>query len=161
MLTPHLVCTAHLYGRETTSGQEDLHTYHWVVLITMSMSSPASLGRLLNKPVSLLTLNLSSQYTSPFVPCYHKRQTKLFSHVLHETYCMCVYNLVVRKSVNSLCMYGAEAQYMQYLSKSHVYFTTNTLKLICVILRGRIKDAARSLSKINHSCALTHPRTVL
>ena len=54
----------------------------------LSMSSRASLGRLLNKAVSLLTLNLSSQYTSPFVPCYHKRRTKLYPHVLHETYCI-------------------------------------------------------------------------
>jgi len=35
------------------------------------------------------------------------------------------------------------------------------VSIFCVTLRGRIKDAARSLSKINHSCALTHPRTVL
>ena len=62
------------YGNRSTEGKEKL-----------SMSSPASLGRLLNKAVSLL---LSSHYNSPFVPSYHKRRTKLYPHVLYETYCI-------------------------------------------------------------------------
>ena len=46
-----------LYGREATSCQEDLHTHHSgsTLLIPTSMNSLASLGKLINKAVSLLT----------------------------------------------------------------------------------------------------------
>ena len=39
-------------------------------------------------PQQSCELDLSSHYNSPFVPCCHKRQTKLYPHVLRETYCI-------------------------------------------------------------------------
>ena len=48
--------------------------------------------------------------------------------------------LLIRESVDSLCRDGADAQYMQYLSKTEPYnFTTNTLK-------GYLSIQASSLS---------------
>ena len=48
--------------------------------------------------------------------------------------------LLIRESVDSLCRDGADAQYMQYLSKTEPYnFTTNTLK-------GYLSVQASSLS---------------
>ena len=48
-----------------------------------------------------------------------------------------------------------------YLWLQCLKLTFRDLICTCVTLCGRIKDAARSLSKINHSRALTHPHTVL
>ena len=46
--------------------------------------------------------------------------------------CMCVCYVFIRESVDSLCRDGADAQYMQYLSKSHTT-SPQTRYIVCIL----------------------------